>query len=91
MAIAAGNSIHLGASGLVFGYATYLISRGIFSRKLTELAIGVIVVATFGVGLLIGLLPNGRISWQAHLFGAVGGIVAARLAAQRGRTKEPAA
>jgi membrane associated rhomboid family serine protease len=77
--IASSNSVHLGASGLVFGYATYLISRGIFSRRLVELAIGAAVAFIWGFTLLWGLLPHGQISWQAHAFGAVGGVVAARL------------
>lgn len=81
--IAASNSVHLGASGVVFGYATYLVSRGIFSRRLSELAVGVIVVAIWGAGLLQGLLPQERISWQAHLFGAVGGVVAAAMLVRR--------
>ena len=81
--IAASNSVHLGASGVVFGYATYLVSRGIFSRCLSELAVGVVVVAIWGVGLLQGLLPQERISWQAHLFGAIGGVVAASVLAGR--------
>ncbi len=87
--IAASNSIHLGASGVVFGYASYLVSRGIFSRRLSELAIGVVVVAIWGIGLLQGLLPQERISWQAHLFGAVGGVVAASVLAGR-REARPA-
>jgi membrane associated rhomboid family serine protease len=73
------NSVHLGASGLVFGYATYLISRGLFSRRLTELAIGAVVVLVWGVTLLTGLLPQEQVSWQAHLFGAVGGVLAAKV------------
>ena len=81
--IAGSNSIHLGASGVVFGYASYLVSRGIFSRRLSELAVGVVVVAIWGIGLLQGLLPQERISWQAHLFGAVGGVVAASVLAGR--------
>ena len=81
--IAGSNSVHLGASGVVFGYATYLVSRGIFSRRLSELAVGVVVVAIWGIGLLQGLLPQERISWQAHLFGAVGGVVAASVLAGR--------
>ena len=85
--IAASNSIHLGASGVVFGYASYLVSRGIFSRRLSELAIGVVVVAIWGIGLLQGLLPQERISWQAHLFGAVGGVVAASVLAGRREAK----
>ncbi len=87
--IAASNSIHLGASGVVFGYASYLVSRGIFSRRLSELAIGVVVVAIWGIGLLQGLLPQERISWQAHLFGAIGGVVAASVLAGR-REARPA-
>ena len=85
--IAASNSVHLGASGVVFGYATYLVSRGIFSRRLSELAVGVVVVAIWGVGLLQGLLPQERISWQAHLFGAIGGVVAASVLAGRREAK----
>jgi membrane associated rhomboid family serine protease len=88
--IAASNSVHLGASGVVFGYATYLVARGIFSRRLSELAIGVGVVAIWGIGLLQGLLPQERISWQAHLFGAIGGVVAAVVLARR-REAGPAA
>ncbi|HWC26215.1 MAG TPA: rhomboid family intramembrane serine protease [Solirubrobacteraceae bacterium] len=81
--VAASNSVHLGASGLVFGYASYLVSRGLLSRRLTELAVGAIVVVVWGVGLAQGLLPQERISWQAHLFGAIGGVIAAWLLARR--------
>jgi membrane associated rhomboid family serine protease len=81
--IAPANSVHLGASGVVFGYATYLVSRGLLSRRLTELAVGAFVVVIWGIGLLQGLLPQERISWQAHLFGAIGGVIAAALLARR--------
>jgi membrane associated rhomboid family serine protease len=83
--VAPSNSVHLGASGVVFGYAAYLVTRGVLSRRLTELAVGVIVVGVWGFGLLQGLLPQDRISWQAHLFGAVGGVLAASLLAERRR------
>ncbi|HVF79635.1 MAG TPA: rhomboid family intramembrane serine protease [Solirubrobacteraceae bacterium] len=90
--IASSDSVHLGASGVVFGYATYLVSRGLLSRRLTELAVGALVVVIWGVGLLQGLLPQERISWQAHLFGAIGGVVAALLFAKRGQDdRAPAA
>lgn len=72
-----GSSVIIGASGLVFGYLTYLVSRGIFARNLAYLAGGVVVLMVYG-GVLWGLLPRPGISWQGHLFGAVGGIVAAR-------------
>ncbi len=69
-------TVHIGASGLVFGYLSYLVSRGIFARKLSYLLGGVVVLAVYG-GALWGLLPTPGISWQGHLFGAVGGIAAA--------------
>jgi membrane associated rhomboid family serine protease len=81
-------SVHLGASGLVFGYAAYLISRGLFSRRLVDFAVGAVVVSVWGVTLLFGLLPKAQVSWQAHVFGAIGGVVAARLAARR-RERRP--
>ncbi|WP_020573126.1 rhomboid family intramembrane serine protease [Actinopolymorpha alba] len=70
-------SITIGASGLVFGYATYLIVRGLFNRSIGQLLIGALVVIVWGGALLGGLLPQDGISWQGHLFGAVGGIVTA--------------
>jgi membrane associated rhomboid family serine protease len=89
--IAPADTIHLGASGVVFGYATYLVARGIYSRRLIEIGVGVVVVGIWGVGLLQGLLPQDHISWQAHLFGAIGGVVAASmLAAERPRPAAPA-
>ncbi len=85
--IAPADEVHLGASGVVFGYATYLVARGVLSRRLVEIAVGVAVVAIWGIGLLQGLLPQERISWQAHLFGAIGGVIAAYALAKR---REPA-
>ena len=78
---------HIGASGLVFGYATYLLSRGFFNRDAVELAIGLVVGAIWGSALLGGLLPREGISWQGHLFGAIGGLVAARLLAREREKK----
>jgi membrane associated rhomboid family serine protease len=72
-----GNSVHLGASGLIFGYITYLISRGAFARRVTWIVGGVIVAVFYGGSLVWGVFPNGRMSWQGHLFGAIGGVVAA--------------
>lgn len=75
--VAPENTIHLGASGVVFGYATYLIARGLFNRRAGELAIGAGVAVLWGGALLGGLEPQRGISWQGHLFGALGGLLAA--------------
>ena len=80
--VAPEGTIHLGASGVVFGYATYLISRGAFNRRLVEMAIGAAVALIWGGALLAGLEPQQGISWQGHLFGAIGGVVAARVLAR---------
>ena len=73
---------HIGASGIVFGYGTYLMARGVYNRSVFQIAVGVLVAAVFGGALLAGLEPHAGISWQGHLFGAVGGVVAARLLAR---------
>ncbi len=71
------HTIHIGASALVFGYLTYLLARGFFDRKPTYLLLGLLVLFLYG-GVLWGLLPSPGVSWQGHLFGAIGGVVAAR-------------
>jgi membrane associated rhomboid family serine protease len=83
--VAPAGTIHLGASGVVFGYATYLIVRGIFSRRIAQLVVGALVVALWGSALLAGLGPQDGVSWQGHLFGAIGGVIAARVLAVRER------
>src|SRR4051795_1910519 len=77
---------HIGASGLVFGFAAYLVARGIFSRRPLHLVIGVAVLAVYGTTLAFSLVPHPGISWQSHLFGAIGGIVAARVLDRRARS-----
>jgi len=71
------NTITIGASGLVFGYAAYLITRGLFNRRLGQVLVGVVVVLVWGSALLGGLLPQDGISWQGHLFGGIAGLLAA--------------
>jgi membrane associated rhomboid family serine protease len=71
------NTVHIGASGLVFGYAAYLVTRAAYSRSGPHLLGAVAVVAVYGTTLAFGLVPHPGVSWQGHLFGAVGGVVAA--------------
>ncbi|WP_127783552.1 rhomboid family intramembrane serine protease [Rhodococcus sp. X156] len=79
------DTVVVGASGLVFGYLAYLIVSGIFTRSLLQLAVGVVVLVLYG-SLLWGVFPGAPgVSWQGHLFGAVGGVVAASAMARRDR------
>ena len=80
--VAPEGTIHVGASGVVFGFSTYLIARGWFNRRPGQVAIGLVVLALWGSVLLGGLHPQEGISWQGHLFGAIGGVVAARVLAR---------
>jgi membrane associated rhomboid family serine protease len=71
------HSVHLGASVLAFGWLVYLLLRGVFARDAAQVALGVILLLVYG-GLLLGVLPGQPgISWQGHLFGALGGALAA--------------
>jgi membrane associated rhomboid family serine protease len=69
----------------VFGYATYLLSRGFFNRSALEVATGAIVAVVWGGALLVSLVPHYGVSWQGHLCGAIGGVVAAWLLAKERR------
>ncbi|MDQ6607382.1 MAG: rhomboid family intramembrane serine protease [Actinomycetota bacterium] len=77
--------VTVGASGVVFGYAAYLLARGFFDRNVVEVLIGAVVGAVWGGALISSLVPQHGISWQGHASGAVGGVVAAWLLAGQGR------
>jgi len=70
---------HVGASGVVFGFAGFLLFRAAFDRKLWSFVIAVALAATSATQLLFGLIPQGWFSWSLHFFGFVGGFVAARI------------
>lgn len=77
--LAPGNSVHIGASGLIFGYIGYLLARGYFERNFGSLGIAALVALLYG-GAIWGVLPGQvGISWQGHLFGFLSGIATAGL------------
>ena len=78
-------STHAGASVLIFGWIVYLVVRGFLNRRTSEILIGVAVFLLYS-GALLGVLPGQPgVSWQGHLFGAIGGFIAARaLTTRRG-------
>lgn len=73
-----GAALHIGASGLVFGLAVFLIVSGLLERRILPLLIAVFVVFMYGSSLLSGILPwQPGVSWDGHLFGGLAGAVAA--------------
>lgn len=76
------NSLTVGASILIFGYLGFLLFRGYFQRNIASIALSLVVLFLYG-GAIWGVLPGQPgISWQGHLFGFIGGAIAARLIAK---------
>lgn len=76
------NAEHVGASGLVYGLAAFLIVAGFIERNIVSIIVSLSVIFVFGTSLFWGVLPIGNrgVSWDGHLLGAVaGGLVAWRL------------
>jgi membrane associated rhomboid family serine protease len=85
-----GGTSTIGASGVVFGYATYLLARGFFDRSIWELGVGIFVGVIWGAVLVSSLVPHSGISWQAHLCGGIAGVIVAwRLSTMDHRRSEP--
>ena len=77
------HTVHIGASGLIFGYFAFLVVAAFYERSLGAIGLAVLVIVFYG-GLLWGALPQGNgISWEGHLFGLVGGGLATYAFAQR--------
>lgn len=68
---------HIGASGLIYGFVTFLFLSGVLRRDTRLMAISLLVVFLYG-SMVWGILPiDQRISWESHLLGSVAGIIAA--------------
>lgn len=78
--LGSGASVHIGASGLVFGYFGYVLMRGFYERRFLSILLSLAFGLLFG-GTLAGAIPglaDAGISWQGHLFGLLGGVLVAR-------------
>jgi membrane associated rhomboid family serine protease len=78
---------HIGASILVFGWLVFLLARGFFTRSAGHIVLAVVLFVIWG-GVLWGVLPGTPgISWEGHLFGALGGLLAARMVSRADRVR----
>ena len=76
--LGAPGTVHIGASGLIFGYLGYLMLTGWYTRSFGSILLSVIVTLVWG-SLVLGMMPGeSGISWQAHIGGFLGGVLAAR-------------
>ncbi|MEL6326823.1 MAG: rhomboid family intramembrane serine protease [Cyanobacteria bacterium J06626_23] len=81
--IAATGSVHIGASGVIFGYIGCLTLRGYFERSPVAIGVSILTIGLYG-GSLGGVLPGqAGVSWEGHLFGFLGGALAAWVRAKK--------
>jgi membrane associated rhomboid family serine protease len=79
----ASGSVHIGASVLVFGFFGFLVARAFFERSLAAIVVAIVVFIFYG-GIIWGVLPGqDGISWLGHLFGFIGGVLAANFLTRR--------
>jgi len=77
-------SEHIGASGIIYGLAAFLLFEGIFRKDIRLMAISLLVTIFYG-GIIWGVFPgNPQVSWEGHLFGALSGIFAAYIYKKKG-------
>ncbi|HEX2300464.1 MAG TPA: rhomboid family intramembrane serine protease, partial [Pseudonocardiaceae bacterium] len=85
--LVADGGTHLGASILIFGWMVFLLVRGFYARSAGQITLAGMLFLLWG-GMLWGVLPGTPgVSWQGHLFGALGGLLAARLVASANRAR----
>ena len=84
------NTVHIGASGLIFGLIGFMISGGIFRKELKALLLSGVVLFLYGGLLLTLLVKIPGISWSGHLFGFLAGVLAAWLTRAMGKGKATA-
>lgn len=68
-------SVHLGASGLVYGLVSYIFAAGLLRRDRRAIAASLVVCFMYG-SLAWGVFPTPfAVSWETHLAAALIGVV----------------
>ncbi|MES2593025.1 MAG: rhomboid family intramembrane serine protease [Bacteroidota bacterium] len=71
------NAYHIGASGIIYGFVTFLFFSGVFRKDSRLLALSLFVVFLYG-GTVWGILPlKSGMSWESHLLGSLAGLITA--------------
>lgn len=87
-----GDRIHVGASGLVYGLALFLVCRGMVERKAVLIVVSIVVLVLYGTVLLSGVIPTaGGVSWDGHFFGGLAGALMAFRLRRKPDKERPAA
>lgn len=72
-----GSIYHIGASGLIYAAATFLFFSGVFRKHRPLMVISALVAFLYG-SMMYGIFPlQPNVSWEAHLFGAISGVMVA--------------
>ncbi len=86
--IAARASFHIGASGIIYGLASFLFFSGLIHKKRSLASLSLLIVFIYG-GMVWGVLPlKPEISWESHLFGALTGLFTALFFASKYKKEE---
>ena len=68
-------SHHIGASGLIYGFAAFLFFSGVFRKDIRSMALSLVIAFFYG-GMVWGVLPAEEgVSWESHLFGFIAGTL----------------
>lgn len=88
---ARGDAYHIGASGLVYGYVSFLLFSGIIRRNARLMAISMLIIFLYGGffwGMFPDFFPKRNISWESHLMGGIAGFVLAVFYRKKGLQRE---
>jgi membrane associated rhomboid family serine protease len=82
------DAYHIGASGIIYGYASFLFFSGVLRRDGKLMAVSLLIIFLYG-GMVWGIFPmKEQVSWESHLMGLIAGIVIAIFYRHQGPQKK---